>query len=368
MTDEIKNDKSGNVVNIQKFNPRQISSFTKEPMPYTQICNKVINECKNPVAGFIWIYLQSKPETWKPCKWEIMKRFDISESTYKRHMKYLTATNLIETCMIRNQHGKIVDWRIVVLNGSKFNPSMDDYKGTTYVVHVNQSVKNDTLDNPAPDKGFIQSVKYDLLDKKPECQNTTDGEMNPHINKRLINLEKKEKETPISPTGKRESFSLSEMLKDNPFNIPDSVLRDWLDVRKVKKAKMTATAWNHTNLNLGKLKDAGLDPAECFLKAVTNGWAGVEFRYFARDVSPKPKHPTPDERAASEQKILEREMKAQEEKRQEIEAAKGFKDLVKKARQHVDVKSMHAAQEAERKQLGMTVNEYHRYIMEKTKS
>lgn len=357
-------DKNNNkVVNIEKFQPKQIDYFTKEEMPFTLVCNKVINECLNPVAGFIWIYLQSKPTTWKPCKWEIMKRFNISESTYKRHIKYLTSTNLIETHMIRDVKGKIIDWRIVVLNGSRFNPAADTYKGTIYQVHINQSVKNDTLDEAALDKGSNQKVKNDLLDS-PSRVSKHPGvdDLNLHINKDITSLEKKEKETPISPSGKRSVFSLSQMIQDNPFQIPESVLADWIEVRKAKRAKLTATAWKQANDNLVKLQQAGLDPIECFVKAVANGWAGIEFRYFERDIPMKPKYPTADERAANEVKIRERELKAAEERRKEIQENKGG---INKLIKGVDIKAIRAKQEAEQLALGMSVTEYHEYVINK---
>lgn len=149
--------------------------------------------------------------------------------------------------------------------------------------------------------------------------------------------------TPISPTGKKSAFSLSQMLKDNPFNIPESVLVDWIEVRKGKRAKLTATAWTQANNNLKKLKEAGLDPVECFLKAVGNGWAGIEYRYFSQDIDAlKPrqnKYPTPDERAANEQKIRQRELEAQQRKKEEIEASKQFKKIVTSAKEMLDQKS-----------------------------
>lgn len=369
--DENKN-KNEKVVNIQKFNPKEASVFSKEPMPFTQISNKVINECQNPVAGFIWIYLQSKPETWKPCKWEIMKRFDISESTYKRHMKYLKATNLVETCMIKNEDGKIDDWRIIVLNGSRFNPKGDEFKGTMYAVHINQSVKNDPLDNPSPDKDFNQEVKFDPVEKNQRVKKPPTGEMNPHINKDKNLNKEKINNPPISPQGgnKSISFSLTEMLEDNPFNIPESVLSDWLQVRKAKKAKLTATAWLQANTNLRKLKEAGLSPLDCFLKAVANGWAGVEFRYFDRDIDAlksKPRFPNAEERAANEQKIREREIKAQAEKQAEIEASKGFKSLMDEAKVRKTRHEIHQEQEAERLKMGLSVTEYHAYVLEKAR-
>lgn len=356
-----------NIINIQKFNPKQQNEFSKEPLPYTQICNTVINKCQNPVAGFIWIYLQSKPETWRPCKWEIMKRFNISESTYKRHMKYLTSTNLIETHMTRNPQGQIVDWRIVVLNGSRFNPQADDYTGVVCEIQKNQSVKNDLLETPPSDKGFSQSVKNDLLVKNQSVKNTTPGSFDPPYKERLTSLEKKEKDPPISPKGgsKSSTFSLFQMLEDNPFNIPQNVLADWIEVRKLKRAKLTATAWNQANNNMRKLKEAGLNPLECFLKSVSNGWPGIEFRYFERDIPQKPKYPTADERAANEKKIREREMKAQADKQAEIEASKNFKGVMNEVKQKTGFKEAQEKAMREMKELGMSPTEYYSHILKK---
>lgn len=365
MSDDDKNKKSGKVISIEKFKPKQIDYFTKEEMPFTLVCNKVINECQNPVAGFIWIYLQSKPNTWKPCKWEIMKRFNISESTYKRHMKYLTSTNLIETHMIRDIKGKIIDWRIVVLNGSKFNPAADTYKGTIYQVHINQSVKNDPVDEPAPDKGYNQSVKNDLLDdlsrvsKHPGVDDLT-----LHINTRSTSsLEKKEKDNIYTSTDVEEDYLLS--------------FEKFYLVYPRKKGKQDAIKWFKKHKPTAEFVSMLIEDVN---KRTQTEWNGKEPQFLPYPASylngkrwedeiessapVKPKYPTPDERAANEQKIREREMKAAAEKKQEIEASKGFKNLVeevkKKSRQEIQ-----AEQEAERIKLGMTVTEYHAYVIGK---
>lgn len=331
------------IINIQKLKPTEINSFSKENLPFTQICNTVINECQNPVAGFIWIYLQSKCETWKPCKWEIMKRFDISESTYKRHMKYLTATNLIETHPIRNNKGQIIDWRIIVLNGLKFNPKADNYNGVAHTVHVNQSVKNDTVENPSPDKGSYQNAKYDTLDIHQKVKNTRGSTFDPTYKERLTSLENKEKEPPISPKGDCGDFSFSKMIEDNPFNLPIEMIEDWMKVRKAKKAKMTPTAWKATNRVLGELRDAGLNPLECFETVVASGWQGIKFSYFEKDIAAlKPKQPLKyvpkEDRAAEYEKIAARERAAEQRKKEEIEAAKGFKNIVKEAKEKISFK------------------------------
>jgi len=374
-----KNKNKGKIINIQKFDPKQVHEFTKEEMPYTQICNLVLEKCTNTLAGFIWMYLQMKPSTWIPCKWEIMKRFDISEATYKRQMRYLSSTGLVEYRQERNEDGTVGCSRIIVLNGSRFNPNGTEYKGVVfdkvrdtegYDPHFQnyiRSIKNDTAANPAPDKGSNRSIKNDTTGSNRSIKKPHTGEMTPHINKDIKINKKKINNPPISPQGgnKSISFSLIEMIKDNPFNIPESVLADWIEVRKAKKAKLTQTAWVQANANLRKLKEAGLSPLDCFLKAVANGWAGVEFRYFDRDIDAlksKPRFPTPEERAVNEQKIREREYKAQKEKEAEKEAAKGFKDIVAKARQHVSWSERLKIAEEERAKLGMSATEYHEYI------
>src|SRR5690606_35090841 len=104
---------------------------------------------QNITAGFIWIYLQSKPATWVPCKNEIMKRFGISDSTYKRHMAYLSHVRLVEYRQIRNKDGKLGKSRLVILNGTKFNESGENYRGIIF----------DTTGHTAPVLDIDRSIK-----------------------------------------------------------------------------------------------------------------------------------------------------------------------------------------------------------------
>jgi len=349
------------IINIEKFKPKQVDYFTKEEMPFTLVCNKVINECQNPVAGFIWIYLQSKPTTWKPCKWEIMKRFNISESTYKRHIKYLTTTKLIETWMIRDEKGKIVDWRIRVLNGSHFNPSLDSYKGTSFLVITNQSVKNDTVENPAPDMGYDQSVTDDLLASSSRVSKPPGvDDLNLHINTRSTSLVKKEKDI-INTSTEVEDYLVS--------------FEKFYSVYPRKKGKQDAIKWFKKTKPTDEFVSMLMDDVN---KRVRTEWNGKEPQYLPYPATYlngkrwedeietsqplKPKYPTPDERAEEQQKILAREMKAQLERQKEIEQTKGG---VTKLIKGVDLKAMRAQQEAERLKLNMSVTEYHTYVISK---
>ena len=161
------------------------------------------------------------------------------------------------------------------------------------------------------------------------------------------------------------------MLEKNPHHIPQSVLEDWLEVRKGKRAKMTATAWEQANQNLFKLKEAGLCPIDCFKKAVASGWAGVEVRYFRQDIDAlkngsNASYPDKEERIANDIKIRERELKAQEEKRREIDASHNFKNISSQVRTRFDLNEERKRQEAERMSMGLTALEYHAVILNRS--
>ena len=361
------------IINIQKFQPKQTHEFTKEEMPFTLVCNKVINECQNPVAGFIWIYLQSKSPTWKPCKWEIMKRFNISERTYQRHMSYLSATNLIENIVTRDKNGKVVEWRIKVLNGSRFNAKADSFKGTAFVVHATSSsppslppsshtAKNGVVDKSAPDKDSSHTAKNGVVEGSHTAKKPHSGEMARYINTRSTSLEKKEKD--INNTSSTdEGYLLS--------------FERFYSVYPRKKGKQDAIKWFKKNKPNDEFVSMLVEDVN---KRMATEWNGKESQYLPYPASylngkrwedeieskqpVKPKYPTPDERAANEQKIREREIRSQLDKQKEIEANKGG---ISKLIKGVDMKAIRAAQEEERIKLGMTIMEYHEYVIKKPK-
>jgi hypothetical protein len=108
-------------VNIEKYD---FDEFEKEEKPFTMILTQVIqNATKNPKETYLWIYLQSLPVTWIPNKKHLMQVFDLSERTYERYMSWLNAVSLIEYRQDRDENGHFGKWRLVVLNGTKFNPT-----------------------------------------------------------------------------------------------------------------------------------------------------------------------------------------------------------------------------------------------------
>ena len=97
--------------------------------------------------------------------------------------------------------------------------------------------------------------------------------------------EEEEKNTPSKTTKTKSSqFDLKELLANNPHDIPEEMLRDWLDVRKSKKNKVTPTAWNRVNRILIEVhKQLGITPREAFETMVASAWQSLELKYFVKD-------------------------------------------------------------------------------------
>ncbi len=160
-------------------------------------------------------------------------------------------------------------------------------------------------------------------------------------------------------------FAFEEALKENPHNLSLEILEEWNAIRIRKhKSPLTERAWKRTNTVLSVLVSKGLKLNDIIDRMLSAEWRGVEVSYFKNEIqelNPKPnRFPTPDERAAEQHKIIERENKAAAEKRKEVQQTQGgIKELI----QNVDMKAIREKQEAERMKLGMTVSEYHQYII-----
>ncbi len=159
-------------------------------------------------------------------------------------------------------------------------------------------------------------------------------------------------------------MTLEKMLEDNPHEIESDMISEWLITRKKKKAPVTRTAWNRTNKVLTRLVESGLTAIDCFERMVASGWQGLEFRFFEQELNkPAMKYIPKEDRAAEYERIAAREREAEERKKVEIEASKGFQNIVDQARKYVDMKDLQAKQDAERIKLGMTAMEYHSHII-----
>lgn len=113
-------------------------------------------------------------------------------------------------------------------------------------------------------------VHHNIKNRNKEIKDIK-KESNKNLNKGRTSPVKQRKE-PV----KNLSMQLSDVLGCNPFEISQSMLSDWLDIRKSKRAIITATAWDKLNRELQKCVDNGVSPHEAFETMVANGWVSLK--------------------------------------------------------------------------------------------
>lgn len=78
------------------------------------------------------------------------------------------------------------------------------------------------------------------------------------------------------PKESKKEISIAEVIKENPFNIPQEMIDDFIKVRKAQKAPVTKTAWNRLNKELSKCREKGSDPIKAFETMVASGWRSLD--------------------------------------------------------------------------------------------
>ncbi|HEN8714046.1 TPA: replication protein [Pseudomonas putida] len=89
-------------------------------------------------------------------------------------------------------------------------------------------------------------------------------------------------------------FGKAAMLADNPHGLDESLIADYLTVRKAAKAPVTARIWAALNAKLGQCKAFGVQPAQALEIAVENGWRGFEVEWVTKRIAaqlPSPAKP-----------------------------------------------------------------------------
>ncbi len=76
----------------------------------------------------------------------------------------------------------------------------------------------------------------------------------------------------------KQTLNIDDLKNDNPHNIHEEVLEDWLEVRKTKRSPVTKTAWSRINIELCKYMG---DKIEAFETMVERGWTGFKADWMA---------------------------------------------------------------------------------------
>lgn len=106
--------KNENVKSIEKLiDTRQ---FLIEKAPFAQLYNFVIQHLMDIDALAVWVYYQSKPDTWRPRKKEVEKHFMLSERKIHNAHMVLKECGLYEAIDHREK-GKIIQWQVNIRCG-----------------------------------------------------------------------------------------------------------------------------------------------------------------------------------------------------------------------------------------------------------
>lgn len=171
---------------IEKFDPH--SEIEGEAIPYLMASTTVIQNIKDPIAGFVWIYLLSKPKNWTVVKEHIKNHFNLGDDRIKAIFSYLRAHNLIEYVREKDDNGKFVKVKIRVLNGSRFITNPDEGKPP--------------VDNPSATGVKTTPVENHTCGKQATTKNRT-------ITKERSCYKEKKKQKSFYENNKKHSFAQS---------------------------------------------------------------------------------------------------------------------------------------------------------------
>lgn len=82
-----------------------------------------------------------------------------------------------------------------------------------------------------------------------------------------------------APKAKAETFTLSNLLSNNPHGASEQVLSDWMTCRRKLRAAVTVTVWKRVNDELAKCVAAGISADDALAEAQEAGWRGFKFEW-----------------------------------------------------------------------------------------
>jgi phage replication O-like protein O len=101
--------------------------------------------------------------------------------------------------------------------------------------------------------------------------------------------------TPAPVKAKRErkpAFGKLQILADNPHQVPDQLITDWLALRKTKRATVSQTVWDSLNAELTKCAALGITAVDAMTEALTAGWQGFKADWIANRLTQTGRAPT----------------------------------------------------------------------------
>jgi phage replication O-like protein O len=80
---------------------------------------------------------------------------------------------------------------------------------------------------------------------------------------------------------RKPAFGKLQILANNPHQVPDQLITDWLALRKTKRAPVSQTVWDSLNAELTKCAALGITAVDAMTEALTAGWQGFKADWIA---------------------------------------------------------------------------------------
>ncbi|WP_341782713.1 replication protein [Pseudomonas putida] len=104
-----------------------------------------------------------------------------------------------------------------------------------------------------------------------------------------VNLPSEDVTCPPSESGqspakaeRKAPFGKVAMLADNPHDLSEALIADYLAIRKAKRAPLTARIWSALNFKLEQCKAFGVQPSKAMEIAIESGWQGFEVEWVTK--------------------------------------------------------------------------------------
>lgn len=252
---------------------------------FTVLPSEVLQQLRDPIALAVWCYLQSLPPDWKIIKSQIRKHFSIGEKKCKSIFALLNDCKLIEYTRMRNADGTLGEVAMIIHDGFNFIPSTatgaksSPVVTTGAIIHpvvnhtcgkegtTNTIYKTNTNTNTYITETQVanaQNINVDnFIDTDYEYPDT------------LYGLEAKKQKKALAP-----AFSPQD---DNPYDIPDQMIKDWKTIRNAKKSPVTKTAWNRLLKELKICEENGINAIDAFEEMISKSWISLKYEYFKKN-------------------------------------------------------------------------------------
>lgn len=267
----------------------------KEEMPYTSLCNNVLQNFKDPIALAIWSYLQSLPPDWIVIKSQIRDHFGIGEKKCKSSFSLLNKCKLIMYDYERNKDGTLGKHIIIVKNGSEFLASFLDNdpipepvsttgSKTDPVVQPQGQLSTRWINHPCGKEGTTNTIyNTNKNNIKNMCQTKKNAvKSNLVLDADCVDVDYEYLDTYYEEKEEKNKIPAF-ITQSNPFNISDITILDWLVVRKRKP--VTKTTWSRLSFELTKIHDAGLDVIDAFETMVECGWSSLKLDWYKNTIA-----------------------------------------------------------------------------------